>query len=80
MVGLTSCSKEDFFSSGTQTNEQERVLKSTDLNYNAVQLNSINLGQLIADDKPIVLGSFTVKEGAMPKNTILLSKIDINWS
>lgn len=77
MVGLTSCSKGDFFVSGTQTNEQESVLKSTDITYDAVQLNSINLGQLIVEDKPIALGTVTVTEGAMPKNTVLVSKIDI---
>lgn len=76
-IVFTSCGDDYSVSKSPQSNLPESELKSDAISFNAATVQSINLQQLIGEDKPIVLGTVTVADGAMPKNTIMKARIDI---
>lgn len=77
-VVFTSCGDDYSTSTPPQSNLPESALKSDAIQFAPVNIGGINLQQLIAEDKPIELGTVTVAEGQMPKNTIVKARIDIS--
>ncbi len=77
-VVFTSCGDDYSTSTPPQSNLPESALKSDAIQFTPVNIGGINLQQLIAEDKPVELGTVTVAEGQMPKNTIVKARIDIS--
>ena len=77
-VVFTSCGDDYSTSTPPQSNLPESALKSDAIQFAPVNIGGINLQQLIAEDKPVELGTVTVAEGQMPKNTIVKARIDIS--
>lgn len=77
---LTSCGDDYSTSTPPQSNLPESALKSDAIQFTPVNIAGLNLANLIAEDKPIELGTVTVADGQMPRNTILKARIDISKS
>ena len=77
-IVFTSCGDDYSTSTPPQSNLPESALKSDAIQFAPVNIGGINLQQLIAEDKPVELGTVTVAEGQMPKNTIVKARIDIS--
>ena len=76
-IVFTSCGDDYSTSIPPQSSLPESALKPDAITFKATQISSINLQQLIAEDKPIELGAVAIADGAMPKNTIMKARIDI---
>lgn len=82
-IVLTSCNEDYSTSTPPQSNLPESALQSSSVTYTSAGVNTINLQArsqegIIVDDSPIVLGTVTVEDGAMPANTIMKAKVDIS--
>jgi len=64
-MGFVSCN-EDFETTVKPTqNVQESILQASDVQFTPATVPTINIADLIAADNPIVLGTVSVKDGAM---------------
>ena len=76
-MGFTACN-EDFEADYTpQENPQESILQASDITFTPATLSAINLRDLIGEDKPIVLGTVSVRDGAMPSDMHLSAIVNI---
>ena len=76
-IVFTACGDDYSVSTPPQSNPQESILQSSAITFNNIEVGSIDLQQLIANDAPIVLGTVSVAEGAMPANTVMKARVDI---
>ena len=78
-LGLASCSENFDPEVGPQSNAQESVLQVGDVTVNTLLPDAISLADYIDEEngteKPITVGVATVKEGAMPQNTVLHAEV-----
>ena len=78
-LGLASCSENFDPEVGPQSNAQESVLQVGDVTVNTLLPDAISLADYIDEEngteKPISIGVATVKEGAMPENTVLHAEV-----
>ena len=78
-LGLASCSENFDPEVGPQSNAQESVLQVGDVTVNTLLPDAISLADYIDEEngteKPISIGLATVKEGAMPENTVLHAEV-----
>ena len=78
-LGLASCSENFDPEVGPQSNAQESVLQVGDVTVNTLLPDAISLADYIDEEngteKPISIGVATVKEGAMPQNTVLHAEV-----
>ncbi len=78
-LGLASCSENFDPEVGPQSNAQESVLQVGDVTVNTLLPDAISLSDYIDEEngteKPISIGLATVKEGAMPENTVLHAEV-----
>ena len=60
---------------GPQTNLPESPLATSDVTMTA-QASAINIESLLAQGNPVTIGTASVREGAMPANTVLKATVD----
>jgi len=81
-LGLVACNENFDPEVGPQTNLQESLLQASDVTVTTAIPDAINLADYIdaetSAEKPILIGTATVKEGAMPKNTILKAAVQVS--
>ena len=81
-LGLVACNENFDPEVGPQSNLQESLLQASDVTVTTAIPDAINLADYIdaetSAEKPILIGTATVKEGAMPKNTILKAAVQVS--
>lgn len=81
-MGFVACTENFDPEVGPQTNLQESLLKASDVTVNNALPDAINLTDYIdaeaSTEKPIIVGTASVKEGAMPANTILKAEVEVS--
>ena len=81
-LGLVACNENFDPEVGPQTNLQESLLQASDVTVTTAIPDAINLADYIdaetSAEKPILIGTAAVKEGAMPKNTILKAEVEVS--
>ena len=81
-MGFVACTENFDPEVGPQSNLQESLLQVSDLTVNSMMPEAISLADYIDDETgietPIPVGVATVKEGAMPANTILKAVVEIS--
>ncbi len=81
-MGFVACSEDFAPEVGPQTNLQESLLQMDDVTVSSTLPGSINLADYIDEETeletPIAIGLATVKENAMPANTILKAEVEIS--
>ena len=78
-MGLVACNQDFMTEFLPQTNLQESLLQTSDVTVANTTPATINLANYISEDgisSPIPIGTATVKEGAMPANTILKATVE----
>ena len=83
-VGLVGCNQDFDTEFVPQTNPQESLLQMSDVSVAASSTSTINLADYINEDegtdKLIPIGTVSVKEGALPANTILKAEVEFSKS
>ena len=83
-MGLVSCNQDFDTEFVPQTNLPESLLQMSDVSVTATAPATINLADFIDEeagvDKVIPIGTVSVKEGAMPANTILKAEVEFSKS
>jgi hypothetical protein len=83
-VGLVGCNQDFDTEFVPQTNPQESLLQTSDVSVATSSATSINLADFINEeegiDKPVPIGTVSVKEGSMPANTILKAEVEFSKS
>lgn len=83
-MGLVSCNQDFDTEFVPQTNLPESLLQMSDVSVTATAPSTINLADFIDEeagvDKVIPIGTVSVKEGAMPANTILKAEVEFSKS
>ena len=81
-LGLVACNENFDPEVGPQSNLQESLLQASDVTVTTAIPDAINLADYIdaetSAEKPILIGTAAVKEGAMPKNTILKAEVEVS--
>ena len=81
-MGLVSCNQDFDTIFEPQTNLPESLLQMSDVSVATNSASTINLADYIAEDgsaiKTISIGTVSVKEGAMPANTILKAEVEFS--
>ena len=81
-MGLVSCNQDFDTIFEPQTNLPESLLQMSDVSVATNPASTINLADYIAEDgsaiKTISIGTVSVKEGAMPANTILKAEVEFS--
>ena len=81
-MGLVACNQDFDTEFVPQTNLPESLLQMSDVSVASQVAKSINLADFINEetgtDKNIPIGTVTVKEGAMPANTILKAEVEFS--
>ena len=80
-TALVSCNQDFETIFSPQTNPQESLLQTSDVSVNNNTPATINLADYISEDgtaKAIPIGLASVKEGAMPANTILKAEVEFS--
>ena len=81
-TGLVSCNQDFETIFSPQTNEQESQLQTSDVTVANSTPATINLADYINEEteiaSPIPIGTASVKEGAMPANTILKAEVEFS--
>ena len=80
-TGLVSCNQDFETIFSPQTNPQESLLQASDVTVANNTPAVINLAEYFTEDgiaKAIPIGAATVKEGAMPANTILKAEVEFS--
>ena len=81
-LGLVACNQDFDTEFVPQTNLPESLLQMSDVSVASQVAKSINLADFINEetgtDKNIPIGTVTVKEGAMPANTILKAEVEFS--
>ena len=76
-LGFTACDKNFEAAYNPKTTPQESILQASDVNVTPAAITTINLADLLTEDAPIVLGTVSVKEGAMPEDMKLLAVVNV---
>ena len=83
-MGLVACNQDFETEFVPQSNLPESLLQMSDVSVAANSVSTINLSDYIAEDgttiSAIPVGTVTVKEGAMPANTILKAEVEFSKS
>lgn len=83
-MGLVSCNQDFDTIFEPQTNLPESLLQMSDVSVAANSAATINLADFLDEEagisKPISIGTVSVKEGAMPANTILKAEVEFSKS
>ena len=83
-MGLVACNQDFDTEFVPQSNLPESLLQMSDVSVAANSVSTINLSDYIAEDgttiSAIPVGTVTVKEGAMPANTILKAEVEFSKS
>ena len=83
-MGLVACNQDFDTEFVPQSNLPESLLQIGDVSVAADAVSTINLSEYIAEDgtaiKTIPVGTVSVKEGAMPANTILKAQVEFSKS
>ena len=83
-MGLVGCNQDFNTEFVPQTNPQESLLQTSDVSVAANSATTINLADYINEeegiDKPVPIGTVSVKEGSMPANTILKAEVEFSKS
>ena len=83
-MGLVACNQDFDTEFVPQTNLPESLLQMSDVSVTATAPSTINLADFIDEeagvDKVIPIGTVSVKEGAMPANTILKAEVEFSKS
>ncbi len=77
-MGLVACNEDFDPEVGPQTNAQESLLQASDVTVNSTAPDVLNLAEYIDAVKPIPIGVASVKEGALPANTILRADVEFS--
>ncbi len=81
-IGFVACNENFDPEVGPQSNLQESQLQVSDVTVNSTVPSSIKLADYIDEETsletPISIGVVTVKEGAMPANTVLKAQVQIS--
>jgi hypothetical protein len=81
-LGLVACNQDFETEFVPQTNLPESKLQMSDISFSANTETTIKLSDYINEEegteKPILIGTVSVKEGAMPANTILMAKVEFS--
>ena len=81
-LGLVACNQDFDTEFVPQTNQPESLLQMSDVTVAANTATTINIAEFINDETgvetPIPIGTVTVKEGAMPANTILKAEVEFS--
>ena len=80
-TGLVSCNQDFETIFSPQTNPQESLLQASDVTVANNTPAVINLAEYFTEDgiaKAIPIGAASVKEGAMPANTILKAEVEFS--
>ena len=81
-TGLVSCNQDFETIFSPQTNAQESLLQASDVTVANTTPTTINLADYFDEaagtTKAVPIGTATVKEGAMPANTILKAKVEFS--
>ena len=78
-MGMFGCSSDDFeATTKPQSNPQESILVAGDVEFESANIQSLNLAELIKEDKPITVGTVIVKEGVMPNDVKLKAIVEID--
>ena len=78
-TALVSCNQDFETIFSPQTNEPESLLQTSDVSVSSTTPSAINIAEYIDADgmeTPIPIGTVSVKEGAMPANTILKAEVE----
>ena len=78
-TGLASCNQDFETIFSPQTNEPESLLQTSDVSVSSTTPSAISIAEYIDADgmeTPIPIGTVSVKEGAMPANTILKAEVE----
>ena len=76
-IALTACTENFDPEVGPQTNLPESPLAASDVTMTP-QAGTINIESLIEAGDPITIGTASVREGAMPANTVLKATVDFS--
>lgn len=81
-LGLVACNQDFETEFVPQTNLPESKLQMSDISFSANTETTIKLSDYINEEegteKPILIGTVSVKEGAMPANTTLMAKVEFS--
>ena len=80
-TGLVSCNQDFETIFSPQTNGQESLLQTSDVSVTSTSASAISIADYIDADgmeTPIPIGTVSVKEGAMPANTILKAEVEFS--
>ena len=79
-MGFAACNEDFETTTSPQSNPQESILQIGDVQFTPATVTSLNLADLIENgDKPIVLGTVTVKEGfVMPSDMKLTAVVQMD--
>ncbi len=81
-MGFVACTENFDPKVGPQSNPQESLLQVSDLTVNSTMPEAVKLADYINEETgietPIPVGVASVKEGAMPANTILKAEVEIS--
>ena len=78
-TALVSCNQDFETIFSPQTNEPESLLQTSDVSVSSTTPSAISIAEYIDADgmeTPIPIGTVSVKEGAMPANTILKAEVE----
>ena len=78
-TGLVSCNQDFETIFSPQTNEPESLLQTSDVSVSSTTPSAISIAEYIDADgmeTPVPIGTISVKEGAMPANTILKAEVE----
>ena len=76
-MGLVACNEDFAPTSVPQSNPQENLIEVSDITVSPIA-TSISIPELIASQTPIDIAKATVKEGAMPANTVLKAQVEVS--
>lgn len=76
-IAFTACTENFDPEVGPQTNLPESPLAASDVTMTS-EASAINIESLIDAGTPITIGTATVREGAMPANTVLAATVDFS--
>ena len=76
-MGLVACNEDFAPTSVPQSNPQENLIEVSDITVSPIA-TSISIPELIAAGTPIDIAKATVKEGAMPANTVLKAEVEVS--
>lgn len=83
-MGLVGCNQDFDTEFVPQTNPQESLLQMSDVSVAVASATTIDLADFINEDegtdKMVPIGTVSVKEGAMPANTILKAEVEFSKS